>query len=64
MISLRRRSRKDLRVVDRRDMDLMERMWLLQQREKNKKKGSFGKDLSKVKFFVYNKYGHLASQFP
>jgi hypothetical protein len=35
MISLRRRSRKDLRAVDKRHMELM-RMFLLLQRERRK----------------------------
>jgi hypothetical protein len=38
IISLSRRSRKDLRAVDRREMELMKRMLLLFQRERGRKK--------------------------
>jgi hypothetical protein len=34
---------KDLREVDRREMELMERMWLLRQREKVRRRGVMGK---------------------
>jgi hypothetical protein len=38
VISLRRTSGKDLRVVDKREMELMERMLLLLQRARGKRK--------------------------
>jgi hypothetical protein len=37
-ISLRRRSKKDLRAVDRRQMELMKRMLLLLQRARGRRK--------------------------
>jgi hypothetical protein len=61
MISLKRRSGKDLRVVDIREMELDEENLSLATKSKSKKHGSYGKDLSKVRCFFYNQYGHLAS---
>lgn len=59
MISLGRRSGKDLRVVDRWRVLLKENVALL---ARSKKKST--KDLSKVKCFACNQYGHLASECP
>jgi hypothetical protein len=36
----------------------------LATKRKSKKKGSYGKDLSKVRCFICNQYGHLAAQCP
>jgi len=43
MISIKRISRKDLREVDRREMELMKRMLILRQREKVRSRGVPGK---------------------
>jgi hypothetical protein len=61
MISLRRRSEKDLRAVNRRHTKLM-RMLLLLQRARRKE--VLRRDLSKVRCYCCNQLGHLASRCP
>jgi hypothetical protein len=57
MISLKRRSEKDLRVVNKRQT-IDENVALT---AKSKKKGSSTRDLSKVRCYCCNQLGHLAS---
>ena len=55
MISLRRRSEKDLRAVDKKEGVNEENIALSTKRKKSEK------DLSTVKWFACNHYGHYAS---